>query len=167
MDKEALVELIETAFKNVRLGDGIGIFEAEAIDNYASEKETLKARAKDRKEWKNWTEIPREVIETFCSVLCFVDLEGMRFVLPAYMKFSVENHKTNASASIDSPIYALSSNPVFVEPEVDKCFTKEQYVVFAKFLKFMVLDAGEDYVDSFSASQAYEKYWAKYDSNMA
>ncbi len=167
MDKADLVNLIENAFKGVSLGEGIGIYEAEAIDNYASEKKTTKARAKDREEWKKWTDIPPQVIETFYSALCFLDVEGMRYVLPAYMRFAVENYETSASASIDSPIYALQSNPVFVTENVDEYFTKEQYEVFAQFLKFMVLEAGEDYVDSLCASQAYEKVWLKYDNEMA
>ena len=165
MDKTEIVKLIEDAFKNVVLGDGIGIYEAEAIDNYASENKTIKARAKDREEWKRWTEIPKEVLEVSGSALCFMDLEGMRFLIPAYMKFAVENYETSASISIDSPIYALLSNPVFVAPNVNEYFTKEQYTVFAKFLKFMVLDVGEDHVDSFCASQAYEKFWREYDSD--
>ncbi len=167
MDKADLVNLIENAFKGVSLGEGIGIYEAEAIDNYASEKKTTKARAKDREEWKKWTDIPPQVIETFYSALCFLDVEGMRYVLPAYMRFAVENYEASASASIDSPIYALQSNPVFVTENVDEYFTKEQYEVFAQFLKFMVLEAGEDYVDSLCASQAYEKFWSKYDDEMA
>jgi hypothetical protein len=165
MDKTEVVKLIEDAFKNVVLGDGIGIYEAEAIDNYASDKNTIKARAKDREEWKRWTEIPKEVLEVASSSLCFMDIEGMRFLLPAYMKFSVENYETSDSISIDSPIYALLSHPVFVESNVNEYFTKEQYSVFAKFLKFMVLDVGEDYVDSFCASEAYEKFWGEFDSD--
>jgi hypothetical protein len=167
MDKADLLKIIEIAFGGVTLCDGIGLYEAEAIDNYASDKRTLKARKKDRESWKRWDEIPSEVIETFYSALCFVDIEGMRFLLPAYMKFAVENYKNSDSASINSPIYALQSNPVFAETNIDDYFTKEQYGAFSKFLRFMVLEAGFEFVDSDCASQAYEKYWGKYDSNMA
>lgn len=167
MDKAELLKIIEIAFDRVTLCEGIGIYEAEAIDNYASDKEILKARKKDRESWKRWDEIPTEVIETFYSALCFVDIQGMRFLLPAYMKFAVENYNKSDSASVDSPIYALQSNPVFAEQNIDDYFTNEQYEAFAKFLRFMVLDAGFDFVDSDCASQAYDKYWGKYDANMA
>jgi hypothetical protein len=91
MDSTEVIEIIEKAFGQVALGGGIGLYEAEAIDSYASEMATLKAREKDRESWNNWDEIPSEVIEAFYSALCFVDIEGMRFLLPAYMKFAVEN----------------------------------------------------------------------------
>ncbi|MEJ2395649.1 MAG: hypothetical protein P8Z77_12955 [Candidatus Thiodiazotropha sp.] len=167
MDKAELLLIIEIAFGRVTLCDGIGLYEAEAIDNYASDKERLKARKKDRESWKRWDEIPTEVIETFYSALCFVDIKGMRFLLPAYMKFAVNNYKNSDSASVDSPIYALQSNPVFAETDIDDYFTEEQYEAFAKFLRFMILEAGFDFVDSDGASQAYENHWGKYDSDMA
>jgi hypothetical protein len=167
MGRTELLKIIDEAFGRVTLGDGIGLYEAEAIDNYANDMKTLKARKKDRESWNRWDEIPTEVIEAFYSALCFIDIQGMRFLLPAYMKFAVENYEKSDSASIDSPIYALQSNPVFAEPNIDDYFTKEQYEAFAKFLRFMVLEAGCDFVDSDCASQAYEKYWGKYDSNMA
>lgn len=167
MDKAELLLIIEMAFGRVTLCDGIGLYEAEAIDNYASDKERLKARKKDRESWKRWDEIPTEIIETFYSALCFVDIEGMRFLLPAYMKFAVNYFKNSDSASVDSPIHALQSNPVFAETDIDDYFTEEQYEVFAKFLRFMILEAGFDSVDSDGASQAYENHWVKYDSYMA
>lgn len=30
----------------------------------------------------------------------------------------------------------------------------------------MVLEAGDDFVDSFTASQAYEMFWEEYDINL-
>jgi hypothetical protein len=167
MEKAEVVAEIENAFKGISLGNGIGLYEAEAIDICASDKKTLQARFKDRESWQKWTEIPAEVIGSFYSALCFVDIEGMRFLLPAYIKYAVENYESSSSASIDSPIYALLSNPVFAQSGIDEYFSPEQYAVFAKFLRFMVLEAGEEFVDAFCASQAYEKHWVKYDADMA
>lgn len=166
MKKAELVVDIENAFKGISLENGIGLYEAEAIDSYSSERKTLQARSKDRESWEKWTDIPTNVIEMFYSALCFVDIEGMRFLLPAFMKYAIENYESSASASVDSPIYALLNSPVFVESHIDDYFSPMQYAVFAKFLRFMVIDAGENFVDTFSASQAYEKIWAKYDPDM-
>ncbi|ODC02030.1 hypothetical protein A3197_21530 [Candidatus Thiodiazotropha endoloripes] len=167
MERAKLVAKIEDAFKGVLLGNGIGLYETEAIDNYANDKKMLQARLNDRDSWKKWTDVPVEVIEVSHSALCFVDAEGMRFLLPAFMKYAVMNYESSNSASIDSPIYALFNNPVFAQTDIDEYFNHQHYETFAKFLKFMVLVAGEEYVDSFCASQAYEKHWYKYDTDMA
>ena len=37
MDKDGLINGIEKAFSNAKLGDGIGLWEAQAIDDYESE----------------------------------------------------------------------------------------------------------------------------------
>lgn len=84
MEKTELLRLIDNAFKNVSLDDGVGIYEADAIDRCASEKKIIQAKAKDRALYKRWRDIPAEVIETFNFALCFVDAKGMRFLLPAY-----------------------------------------------------------------------------------
>lgn len=167
MEKEELVAEIEEAFRDVKLGNGIGLYEAEAIDDYANDKVTRQARSKDRDTWCNWTDIPAKDIEYFYSALCFVDIEGMRFLLPAYMKYAVDNYDSSNSASIDMSISALLNSPVFVQSDVDEYFTPKQYCAFARFLRFMVLEAGEDFVDSFSASEAYDKFWKNYDDSMA
>jgi len=162
MDKAELLKLIENAFKKVALGDGIGLYEAIALDDYASDKKIAKARKKDRELWKKWTEIPFDVIESFSSALCFVDKEGMRFLLPAFMSFAVEKYGESASMSVDSPIYTLDRGFSIFDGK-DDFLNKEQKNAIAQFLKFMERTAGDDYVDAQFASNAYIKYWGRYD----
>lgn len=154
--------MIENAFKKVTLGEGIGLYEAIAIDGCVSDKKVEKARKKDREEWKKWNEIPLDVIESFSSALCFVDSEGMRFLLPAFMSYAVEKYDKGASQSVDSPIYALDRD-FSIFGGIDDFLTIEQKNAIAQFLKFMEQNAGEDYVDSQFASNAYIKYWGRYD----
>lgn len=164
MTSAELIEEIKSNFDGVSLGDGIGLFEADAIDNNASKVATQFARIKDRELWTNWREIPSGVIARSSSALCFADIAGMRFLLPAFMVFALENYQTSDSLSVDSPIYALLNNPVFVHPDMDQYFSPAQYALFSRFLRFMALDVGEDFVDAICALEAYDKFWAKYDA---
>lgn len=54
MTKEQLITKIRTAFKDVELEDGIGLWEAQGVDDYADRKTILELREKDeRKDWNN------------------------------------------------------------------------------------------------------------------
>jgi len=163
MERKDIGEQIKEAFESVKLGSGIGLYQAEAIDNYASNEEVLEARATDREAWEIWNQIPANVIATYYSALCFVDAEGMRFLLPAYMLFAVENYDRSNSASIDSVIYALDRGKEGFGGD-DSILSIRQKAAIASFLKYMVLDAGDDWIDAAAASSAYEKHWAQYEN---
>lgn len=74
---------IETAFANVRLGDGIGLWEAQGIDDYKSLAERGALREKDEK--SNWSNISAQDLNDCHSSLGFFDAQGMRFHLPAFL----------------------------------------------------------------------------------
>lgn len=164
MNASELVREIESSFKCVELGDGIGIFEAEAIDGCVSDIAREKERRKDQRE--HWESIPDEVIAQHYSVLSFMDQKGLRFHLPAYMRFAVRNFAISNSASVDAVIYALCKDPKTVEEEW-VLFEDRQKATVASFLKFMILEAGDQFVDSAQASLAYEGTWSKYESPQA
>jgi len=162
MNRSSLIKDIEKAFNDVVLENGVGIFEAEAIDDYADDNEVKKQRAKDRETWDRWQDIPDEIISKYYSVLCFVDPQGMKFLLPAYMRFALKRYDIDASASIDSTIYALDRGLESFkgDPEI---LSENQKSTIAKFLKYLVLEAGDNFVDSLVASRAYEQHWSKYE----
>ncbi|MBU5636543.1 hypothetical protein KOM00_07310 [Geomonas sp. Red69] len=160
MDSAEVIEQIRAAFAGVTLEDGIGILESDAIDGCVSDKKREQARNNDYRE--NWETIPDEVIAENYSALCFMDPKGLRFNLPAYMIFALKNYRSSASASVDAPIYALQKEPEELE-QAWKIFTKSQREGIANFLKFMIIEVGEKWVDSWQASLAYEKTWFKYD----
>jgi hypothetical protein len=161
MNAADLVKEIESSFKRVALEDGIGILEAEAIDEYASDAVRERERRKDERD--SWESISDEMISEHYSVLSFMDQKGLRFHLPAYMRFAVRNYASSNSASVDSVIYALCKDPQTVEKDLP-LFTEPQKAAIASFLKFMVLEAGDEFVDSWQASLAYERTWRKYES---
>jgi hypothetical protein len=78
-----LIISIQDAFANVKLGNGIGLSEAQGLDDYASPSACVLLRAKDEKD--DWRRIPAEALNLCNSSLSFFDAEGMRFHLPAYL----------------------------------------------------------------------------------
>ena len=83
MTKEQVADLIRKAFDGVLLGDGIGLWEAQAIDDYAGLDLQSKARLEDEK--IDWSRISRDTLFRCDSSLSFFDADGMRFHLPAFM----------------------------------------------------------------------------------
>ncbi len=83
MNKNEIIKLIEEAFKNVHLGNGIGIRQAQAIDDYQTDEAVKKSRELDEK--NNWKDISPDSLDKFYSSLSFFDAEGMRFHIPAYL----------------------------------------------------------------------------------
>ncbi len=78
-----LCTLIEAAFAEVRLGSGIGLHEARALDDYADGSTQAAARAEDEKE--DWQKISAATLRERNSSLSFFDAAGMRFHLPAFL----------------------------------------------------------------------------------
>ena len=80
---QALCRIIDAAFDGVTLGNGVGLQQAQGLDDYA-DAETLAAyRATDEKD--DWRCIPATELNRCNSSLSFFDAEGMRFHLPAYL----------------------------------------------------------------------------------
>lgn len=82
-NRQQIVTQIQEAFRNVSLGDGIGLREAQAIDDYESEQTRAAYRQADEKH--NWSRIRTTDLNNCHSSLSFFDAEGMRFHLPAFL----------------------------------------------------------------------------------
>jgi len=80
---EILCDKIKKAFEGVKLGNGIGLQQAEAIDNYDDALTCARYREGDEKD--DWSRIPVDELNRCFSSLSFFDAEGMRFHLPAYL----------------------------------------------------------------------------------
>ena len=109
---QELKDQIVAAFGDVELGQGIGLYQAQAIDDY--ETEELQQRYRESDEKKDWINIPHEELQRCNSSLSFFDAEGMRFHLPAFIITSIED-------KVDNCIFYLTQNSEFV---------KSKFVVF-------------------------------------
>jgi hypothetical protein len=131
--KEQLIEIINVAFSKVSLGDGIGLLEAQALDNYESEEVQKKQREKDEK--SNWKSIPYDVLQNSHSSLSFFDANGFRFHLPAYIVGSINGkvddpifHLTDLEGYASSKLVTLSSNQKnAVISYLTWCLTEDEY----------------------------------------
>jgi len=150
---QLVIEQIERAFSGVRLGAGVSLREADVIDDYGTSAERKKARAQD--ELEDWKRIPEELVSRYYSCLSFFDAEGMRFHLPAYMRFALRHYKNSDSASIDSTIFTLGYGD-----DRFSLLTAPQRVAVRHFLKFMAFNGGH-YVSSDHARRALEDVWTK------
>ncbi|MBV1911379.1 MAG: hypothetical protein KUG78_18955 [Kangiellaceae bacterium] len=97
--KDQIIGKIQAAFSSVVLGDGIGLFEAQALDNYEPEDTQKKEREKDEK--TNWRSINYSELQSCSSSLSFFDANGMRFHLPAFIIGSIKEE-------LDDPIFYLT-----------------------------------------------------------
>ena len=74
---------IAEAFSNVKLGDGIGMLEADGIDNYVGPED--RASRRERDERRRWQSISStELNANYCS-FWFCDAKGGLFLLPAFL----------------------------------------------------------------------------------
>lgn len=74
---------IEDAFAGVTLGRGVGLQEAQGLDDHADAGTCASYRARDEQD--DWHRITPEALNRCESSLSFFDAEGMRFHLPAYL----------------------------------------------------------------------------------
>lgn len=149
--QEFLIRLIETAFAGVMLGDGVSIRQADAIDDYKSERDQLQARKLDQLD--SWMNVSDADIEHYPCVLAFMDEQGLLFHIPAYMRFAVRHLYDSNAISIDFTIYSLMHD-YWKKVKL----TAEQRDAIVKFLAFM--SERDDYADGTAARKALEDVWS-------
>ncbi len=148
LTKGELIKEIETAFSEVSLGDGIGLFEAQALDNYESEEVQKKQREKDEK--NNWRSIAYEVLQSYHSSLSFFDPNGMRFHLPAYMVGSIRG-------KVDDPIFHLTHLDGYATSQL-ATLTNAQKKCVIKYLTWCLTE-DEYQFDSKDIKRALNEFW--------
>lgn len=100
-----LIDQVEKAFANVKLGEGVSLHEAFVIDCHGTDDERAAARQKD--EHHDW----RKLIDSklLCGLaLCFMDDAGMRFHLPACLVTALHPESTNFDIAYDALLFHLT-----------------------------------------------------------
>ena len=98
---QQVVGELRAAFAGVALGDGVGLYQAQGLDDYAEQAELERLRLSDEKE--DWTRISAAALNECNSSLSFFDPPGMRFHMPAFLiadicgdfHFGVDYHLCN------------------------------------------------------------------------
>ncbi|MGF2687293.1 DUF6714 family protein [Marinobacter sp. DUT-3] len=97
--QDQIIEMVKDAFCGVELGNGIGLLQAQAIDNREPDEVQTKWRKKDEK--FHWESISHELLEGCHSSLSFFDAEGMKFHLPAFIVASI-------TGEVGDPLFHLT-----------------------------------------------------------
>lgn len=87
-EEERVLNLVRAAFRHVVLGDGVGLWQGQGLDDYADARTLERYRAQD--ETSDWSALPAEQLDRCYSSLSFFDAEGMRFHLPAYLSADLQ-----------------------------------------------------------------------------
>jgi hypothetical protein len=94
----------------------------------------------------DWASIPDETLEQFTATFSFTDLKGFRFHIPAYMDWTVRNHRISHSIIADNTIYAIDpSHYLFESTAFREWFTHEQINAMISFLEYAI--ANDDSLD--------------------
>jgi hypothetical protein len=158
----ALVKDIEQAFSNVRRGGGTTLHEARVQDDYGSEDEQRKAREKDKDQ--HWWEIPKGTLEELYDAFTFLDGEGFRYYLAAFMTYALLHGQESEWPVGDWTVSDLA------RPDRQGDFallSEEQARVVARFLRFVADRWDEGWADAKVAAAAIRKYWHRYLPDLA
>jgi hypothetical protein len=91
---EEVAKLIRGAFAGVTLGRGVGLWEGQALDDYADGITIAEYRLRDEK--NDWTRLTVYDLNRCHSSLAFFDADGMRFHLPAFLIAELEGTLSNS-----------------------------------------------------------------------
>ena len=147
---QSLKDLITEAFSAVRLGDGIGLWQAQGIDDYADAAEIARLRARDEK--INWQAIPIDDLNYCYSSLSFFDSLGMRFCLPAFLIAELDGTFEH------SVIFTLASESL--REEQFGALSMGQRSAVCAFLRHCMTDPEYEF-DLEDIRSSLEQYWAK------
>ncbi|MFC7339061.1 DUF6714 family protein [Haloferula chungangensis] len=88
LEAKQLRKRIIESFAGVTLGAGIGLWEAQAIDDRENDEVRLACRRRD--ETEDWSKLRLDTLQRCNSSPSFLDAEGFRFHLPAFMLSELE-----------------------------------------------------------------------------
>lgn len=148
MKKEDLINKIKIAFSDVTLGDGIGLWEAQAIDDYEPESVQRKNKQKDKK--TDWSSFNYAELQRCRSSLSFFDASGMRFHLPAFLIGSIKGELVD-------PVFHLTQLDDYAKSKLTTLNAEQREAVVA-YLNWCV-QSTEYQFEHVTIKRALDKYW--------
>ncbi len=146
------MNLIRAAFAGVVLGEGIGLRQAQGLDDCADARTMEAYRAQDEK--GDWSSIPVADLDRCYSSLSFFDADGMRFHLPAYLVADLEGTLQTADV--------LFHLVYFMAQGAESCFdtlSPAQREAVREFLLLRLSDPAEEFGHPMIEA-ALRDYWA-------
>lgn len=134
--RAGIIRWIETHFEDVTRDGGTTLYQMRVLDDYGSP-EDLKEAAKLDPE-STWQEIADPKLSNFACSMVFLDANGFRFYLPAFMRFTLANWKDGAATCENmGVIYALGRGPQGFHREAFEMFSQSQMEATAAFLWYI------------------------------
>ena len=150
MDKDSVEKEITSAFLGVSLGLGIGLWEAQTIDDYETIEIQAKNRERDQKD--DWRLLEYDDLQQCHSSLSFFDADGMRFHLPAFIIGSLNN-------KVDDPLFHLIQLDDYSLSKL-KTLSNIQRRAIELYLKWCLSDNHYEF-DHPSIRHALKEYWER------
>lgn len=157
-ERETLALQIIAAFFDTELGDGIGFYEADAIDDYMPYEERYAARQQDERVlWERNLAAPKRVscgngyTVTFSpsSALSFMDGAGRRFALPCYMLWALQDNPMDS----DALMFHLQDSGFYEGLNLDAAQQAALYA-FIRFMRQQAFAGDEDDIfDGYTAAE--------------
>lgn len=140
--RQALLLEVEAAFGDVRKGDGIGVREANQWDaNFTStpqEMAAISAARADDVEQK-WQDIPAEYLKNMYTPFLWVDNQGVRFLIPAFIKYFVSVgwnvYENSYDREVEFTVMSLNQRLYAID---DLKLTLQQILCIKNFIEWVV-----------------------------
>jgi len=167
----SVIAQIERDFATVNRVGGVSIREAGVIDDWGTDEECARARAQDTD--THWSEVDIHNLDPGGAALTFCDPVGFRYLMPAYMVFTLRHGEYGDAESIDSDCHdSARSAAEFMDPlggpTVHTC---EQFSLFSDaqrrcVARFLVCEIERDAMDmpelADRALGALKRYWMQF-----
>ena len=158
VSRSELESAIKTAFEGVRLGDGISLRHAEAIDDWyegISESELQDRMSSEVID--DWTKVPEHELDS--ENLAHLDAEGLRYYLPAFMLRLLDHYDPMAMWCIGT-IYALDQRRRHPSGFLE-LLNPEQRRVMAAYVRALPYLVELDHEDRVLIKRAFRDIWSR------
>lgn len=148
-DRTRLRMRIRDAFEGVSLGDGVGLYQGQGIDDHDSAEVCQSLRLGDEKD--DWQRITSDDLNKCYSSLSFFDAAGMRFHLPAYLLAEIDG---DFKFDLAMDFIDMSDHKM----QQYSLFTSQQKGVIADYLR-SIQDQPGHWLDVHKIDFALECFW--------
>ena len=143
---DQLVNNIKCAFRGVKLNEGIGLMQAQALSDFQVEEIAYDLREHDEK--VSWEKITSSKLLECRGALFFFDAKGMKFHLPAFMCSELRGDHEYRLVGILTTDFELFSE-----------FDQQQKEVVGKFLSFLNVQPEYKDYDNQKIESAIQEFW--------
>jgi hypothetical protein len=170
-EREDIEGKIRAAFAGIRLGSGVSLRQAEAIDRTIFGIETPDfGRLPLGEVTDDWTLIPED--ELLRDNIAHLDGEGLRYYLPALLLWTLEHYDDEdrlftdgADMTVIGTMSAIAPYSDFrktYEDVFETWFTDPQRRAIAALVEALHRLVHLDWEDSTRVTRALERYWSRY-----